>query len=80
MTRSRSAKQAEAPGAEAGDRVQLSDTVRALAGQEVPVGEVSPAKLQLVTERLSRDFYDEAEVRQVIAERLLVDLGITFKE
>ena len=73
-------KRADALGAEPGDRVQLSETVRALASQDVPVGQVSPAKLQVVTERLVSDFYDEAEVRQVIAERLLEDLGITFKE
>jgi len=36
--------------------------------------------LREVVDRLSSDFYDGAAVRDVIARRLLADLGITFKE
>jgi len=64
---------------ESGDRVQLSDTSRALgqvgAVEAIPRGTLEPDRLRTILSRLAAGFYDRADIRGQIASHLQLDLS-----
>jgi len=63
------------------DRVEVSDTARALAGEapsaagdSAAASRLSPGRLREVLSRLEHGFYDRADVRDTVARKLKKDL------
>jgi hypothetical protein len=74
-------RQAPVPPEAPQDRVEVSDTARALVGESPPAAgdsaaasRISPERLREVLSRLEHGFYDRADVRDTVARKLEKDL------